>query len=212
MNANINLQATSTKTLSFIFFAASGLIQVSCNNNTSTPIATTIPSQIPLSATPIAAIANQEKANEYTPEVINQYISVCKTGGMPESECSCFINKAKEIYPLTELIRINNEASNKKKNPTKIEEILQTCRQEQLALARNSLTQPTTESLGLTSDIEANSDVSSSEPSSSNYLYSSSHNINVKGYTRKDGTYVSPHTRSSSRVSGFSSSRSSSSS
>ena len=209
---NINLQATCTKTLSFIFFAASGLIQVSCNSNTSTPVDTTIPSQIPASATPVVAITSQGKVSEYTPEVINQYISICKAGGMSESECSCFINKAKEIYPLAELIRINNEASNKKKNPTKIEEILQTCRQEQLTLAKNSLTQTTTESLGLTSDIEANSDVSSSEPSSSNYLYSSSRNTNVKGYTRKDGTYVSPYTRPSSRVSGFSSSRSSSSS
>jgi hypothetical protein len=213
MNTNINSQATSAKTVSFIFFAASGLIQVSCSNNTSAPIATTIPSQIPVSATPVVAIANQGKVSEYTPEIINQYISVCKAGGMPESECSCFINKAKEIYPLAELIRINNDASKKKKNPLKIEEILQTCRQEQLALVKASLPQPsTTENLSLTSDIDANSSIDSSDQSSGSYIYSSSRNTNIKGYTRKDGTYVSPHTRSSSRVSGFSSSRSSSSS
>jgi hypothetical protein len=212
MDTNHNLQITSTKTLSFIFFAASGLIQVGCNDNSSTPIATTIPSPIPTSAKPVAAITPQGKFREYTPEVINQYISVCKSGGMAETECSCFINKAKEFYPLAELIRINNEASKQKKNPPKIEEILQTCNQEQIALIGSSLRQKTApESLEQNPDIEANSDIESSNGSSGGYIYSSG-NTSVRGYPHKDGTSVSSETKSSGKVSGFSSSRSSSSS
>jgi hypothetical protein len=65
-----------------------------------------------------------------------------------------------------------------------------------------------------TSDIDNNSVYQSNSNSVGTVSTYRSGSVNVRGYTRKDGTYVTPHTRSTSgtRASGFGSSRSGSAS
>jgi hypothetical protein len=76
------------------------------------------PSLLPVTTTTTAAIA------KYPPEAIANYIDVCTKGGVSKKSCGCFIEKAQNIYPLDELIKINNSGT---EPPAKIKEMLSTC-------------------------------------------------------------------------------------
>ncbi len=69
----------------------------------------------------------------YPPEAISDYVDLCTKGGSTPKECSCFISKAQDIYPLDKLIQINNDSSAGKPNPKDIDEILKSC-QEKVAV------------------------------------------------------------------------------
>lgn len=64
------------------------------------------------------------KIAKYPPEAIANYIDVCTKGGVSKKSCGCFIEKAQNVYPLDELIKINNSGT---EPPAKIKEILSTC-------------------------------------------------------------------------------------
>jgi len=78
------------------------------------------PSSLPVTTTTTttAAIA------KYPPEAIANYIDVCTKGGVSKKSCGCFIEKAQNVYPLDELIKINNSGT---ETPAKIKEMLSTC-------------------------------------------------------------------------------------
>lgn len=77
------------------------------------------PSSLPVTTTTTtAAIA------KYPPEAIANYIDVCTKGGVSKKSCGCFIEKAQNVYPLDELIKINNSGT---ETPAKIKEILAAC-------------------------------------------------------------------------------------
>lgn len=76
------------------------------------------PSSLPVTTTTTAAIA------KYPPEAIANYIDVCTKGGVSKKSCGCFIEKAQNVYPLDELIKINNSGT---EPPAKIKEMLSTC-------------------------------------------------------------------------------------
>lgn len=76
----------------------------------------------------MSATRTQAVGNLYPKEAIDNYIDVCKKGGATQESCSCFINKAQDIFTLDELVKINKEVSNGGGNPEKIETILKQCK------------------------------------------------------------------------------------
>lgn len=76
----------------------------------------------------MSAIRTQAVGNLYPKEAIDNYIDVCKKGGATQESCSCFINKAQDIFTLDELVKINKEVSNGGETPEKIETILKQCK------------------------------------------------------------------------------------
>lgn len=93
------------------------LFVTSCTSQVKLQSAIT-PSLLPVTTTTTAAIAR------YPPEAIANYIDVCTRGGSSKKSCGCFIEKAQNVYPLNELIKINNSGA---MPPAKIKEILTVC-------------------------------------------------------------------------------------
>jgi hypothetical protein len=76
----------------------------------------------------MSATRTQAVGNLYPKEAIDNYINVCTKGGATPEFCSCFINKAQDVYTLDEIVKISKEVSNGGKNPEKIETILKQCK------------------------------------------------------------------------------------
>jgi hypothetical protein len=93
------------------------LLVTSCTSQVK-PQASITPSSLPVTTTTTAALA------KYPPEAIANYIDVCTKGGVSKKSCGCFIEKAQNVYPLDELIKINNSGT---ETPAKINEILAAC-------------------------------------------------------------------------------------
>jgi hypothetical protein len=74
--------------------------------------------------------------NSYPASAKFNYIDVCKKGGGTQESCSCFINKAQDVFTLDELVKINKEVSSGEKNPEKVETILTQCEKELTAQAQ----------------------------------------------------------------------------
>jgi hypothetical protein len=81
--------------------------------------------------------------NSYPLSAIINYTDVCEKGGSTRESCSCFINKAQDVFTLDELVKINKEVSNGGKNPEKVETILAQCKEEQISKAQSQAQEKT---------------------------------------------------------------------
>jgi hypothetical protein len=95
------------------------LLVTSCTSQVK-PQASITPSSLPVPTITTAS----NKIAKYPPEAIANYIDVCTKGGVSKKSCGCFIEKAQNVYPLDELIKINNSGT---ETPAKIKEMLSTC-------------------------------------------------------------------------------------
>ena len=75
-------------------------------------------------------------SKSYSASAKLNYIDVCTKGGATPEFCSCFINKAQEVYTLDEIVKISKDASKGAKNPEKVEAILTQCQEEQTSQAQ----------------------------------------------------------------------------
>jgi len=75
-------------------------------------------------------------SKSYSASAKLNYIDVCTKGGATPEFCSCFINKAQDVYTLDEIVKISKDASKGAKNPEKVEAILTQCQEEQTSQAQ----------------------------------------------------------------------------